>query len=553
MAQDPFIGDEEPESLINNFPNILLEQRFDSLEKKVNIAKESSLFPPGSYINPTEDTDGLIYSKFQPILSIKNKGETIPLFINARNSGLPYYLFKQITKLISFKTTKIFFDILIGTGTLIFFYLTCLRKFSNVSELATIILSSSPLLSTSMTVYIGEQLLPLLFWMILYFIERSSKEKIIACVLFLIGIHIKLNYVFLFIPLFALAPRAFTQNKKHTLVTGICAIVYILIILNLPFSENELLSSSHYIKPISHLTFVMQEMLVFLVAPIKFLTMYVETTGLTYLHEKSTINLIPLLSLGPLELLNLILILPCLFITTQKNSDHRKVLFVFIFWCLSIFVLANLDKSYTYRIITINSFVSLLIAFAVLTAHKIYKPIAVTMMTLQVIFSFIWIYQFNKIGPDDGISTALHLKVAEYLKDKNIKTPLITGSKTPWGILELLSNEEITPIYFNSYHRNIPLKKAFRITEGEFLIHMPIKRTRTVVHYDPNYDGYSKSEIKNIAKDEKVTLIPRKEFYHKGKLIYWLVSIKQQSRKFYLLNDKEKSILERIDLKENYR
>lgn len=553
LGQDPLFGDEEPESLVNNFPNILLEQKFDSLKKPINISKEPNLFYPGSYINPEKAKDGLTVSKFQPVVSVVKEGEKLPLFINARNSGLPYFLFKQTIKIFGFKVTKNLFDISIGIGTLVFFNLACLRKFPNVSRIATIILSASPLFNSSMNVYIGEQFLALLFWMMLYFIEGSSKQKVFACLLFLLGIHIKLNYVFLFLPLAVLSPNAFLKNKKHFAITTVLSLAYCILILSLPFSEDELLSSNHYIKPFAHLSFFFQEMIQFFVAPIKFLTMYVDTTGFTYLHNKTLDNFKPLLSFGAIEYLNTILFLPLFLLTLKKDGNARKVFYLVLVWCLVIFFLAHIDQSYTHRIVTTNTLISLLISFTVLRSFKLNKLLGIALIILQITFYFTWIYQFNKIGPRNHISTSLHIRVKDYLIENKIKKPLITGSRTAWGMLELLSNEQVTPIYFNSYDRNIPIKKAFQMANGPYLIHMPIKRVRPRVHYDPDYTGYTKKEILDYANLAQVTLTSMKEFHHKGRLIYWLVNIEQDSRKFHKLSEHEKNKLRDIGINANYR
>lgn len=548
---DPIFGSEEAEPMLSSFPNVLLEERFDQVEQSIDIAKEPALFYRGSYINPKEARDLIEVTKFQPVLSMNLGSEKIPLFFTSRNSGIPYYLFKKFTQVFGFKLTKILFDLTIGISTLVFFYLFLRIKFPQIAQISTLLMASSPLFSVGMTDFIGEQFVPLFFWMTLFLINGDRAQKRWAVLSFLVGLHLKLNFLFTLPLMFLLSPKKFYENKKLVYWTLGLTLLYGGILFSFPFAQDEIISASHYLKPFSHVSFYSLELIQFFIAPIKFLTLYVDTTGEHYYHLKDQFDFTPLRNLELLEYLFALIMIPTLIYILIKGGEIRKYVSAVILWTLAVFILGHLDKSYTYRIIISSSLLFVIYGFLIDYLLTLRKELAILTLSIHMLFSFLWIYKFNKLETNPEISSKLHTEVAEYLSDNNILSPVITGSETPWGFLEILSKERVRPIYVNSYHRNILLNKAFSLSDNYFLVYMRVKNTEPNVIMDPDQNGYEDGEVESLLLSSGYKFETIKKFYHGGVLIYWLVKIENPTLK-PLSTETRKRLLS-IKAKPNYR
>lgn len=529
LGSAPLIGDDVPQALVNQSPPLLISERSVKIEGSYDLKSCKSCF----YDENRENNSGSYkLAPMQPIFSVNIYEDKYPILKSRRMGGIPYSLFKLLIKVSSLEMAKNIFNLSVGILSLFFMFFSLKKKFNNrVAALSVCLASISPIFILNYSYYISEQLIGLTFWILSFYIQKQNfRSKLIIVFVFMVALHSKLNVLMTLIPLYILHRKIFHRNQKFCLLVGGLSVTYVVALLFLGDGVNEIVTrgGEGYSKPVMHIFLWLQEFMALFSHPIVFLN---EQLNIYKLSETYTNNI----SISTLKYSGLfLLVLPVYLYWVIKNEDVRSVFIASFFWALGSFFVGHADITYTARFSEVNVLTVVLTALVLLKLFEQRGRVSWTLLTLMAILklyfiiSLIFLYQSEKVN-NGSLSIKFNTKVSNFLLENKILNPILSYDETQWGIFELISEGQISPVYAQNLDENFSLDRIIKAFNFGYIL---VSHEEQIV-LDP--DGRESSRklsskmMMNILNSNGVTFNIVKEFKSNGHLIYTLVKYERKT------------------------
>lgn len=545
FGKNPILTDDSPQGLVSSFPNVIIHERLHTIKPYTDISNCSECFSNKSFINNVQEK-GFSFNNHQPYLSYNTENSKIPLMLSRKMSGLPFYFYGVLSSVFGPLNASLIYHIFVGVLILgISFFAIYFKYGSNIAFTSSLLLSISPIFLTNNFGYVSEPLLSIFFFLSLLIINiKKEKLFIIIPFIFLLGIHIKLNFLAGIIALVLLEWDFFKKYKRIVFISLFLIFLYFIFLLSLPGNaQNEILTrdGQSYIKPFNHIINYLIDIFMMIVSPFVYLFDFHGLLKIKHSYSDYNVNS---------ELFNY-LSLACLFaifpILSIWQINSRKVLTSFFILASFAFIFSHQDSSYSLRIF--ESYPVLVLAVAIGLNHFYDNRRYIPILGALIFYSFSFFYWSSKttVSYNDPLKSLSFMdNIQKYLVENNIKNPILNFDENEWGYLEYLSQNRIQPFHLKSLTSYSSVKEIFSyFKEGHLLINLSPQ-----YYFDSEKNkefsfNYSKKEILKYALAQNIKVNDLKTFSYNNRDVYWLIKF-SNSKELLPISDNEKSRILKI-------